>query len=199
MERVPQKVKKTGNTLSAFLALPKNTTFDSQEEDEKIILLMRRHWITNIWWILVALGLTFTPLFLFPPLFEGQFPLIAAFSPKAQLLTATLWYLVTISFVFESFLNWYFNVAIVSNKRVIDIDFSWPLFRTVSECELSRVQDVGYVISGFGATIFNYGDIMVQTASEITRFVFNAVPSVDKAHDIITDLVEEAGGGKDIK
>jgi len=146
----------------------------------------------------MALVLTFLPFFLFPPLFGGQFPLIPMFSAKAQLLTAVLWYLATISFVFESFLNWYFNVAIVSNQRVIDIDFSWPLFRNVSECELSRVQDVGYVISGFGATVFNYGDVLVQTASEITRFVFNSVPNVDKAHDIITDLVVEAGGGEKI-
>ncbi|MFH1895909.1 MAG: hypothetical protein ABH814_00330 [bacterium] len=143
--------------------------------------------------------MTFLPLFLFPPLFKGEFPLIPAFLPKAQLLTAVLWYLVTISFVFESFLNWYFNVAIVSNQRVIDIDFSWPLYRNVSECELSRVQDVGYVIAGFGATAFNYGDVLVQTASEITRFVFNSVPNVDKAHDIITDLVVEAGGGEKLR
>lgn len=188
------KIRRSGNVLSAFLSLPRATSFDAQESDEKIILLMRAHWITNIWWLIGTLILTLLPFFLFPPLFSGSFPLIPAFNAKAVLLTTILWYLVTIAFVFENFLNWYFNVAIVTDKRVIDVDFSWPLFRNVSECELERVQDVGYQISGFGATIFNYGDVLVQTASEITRFVFKSVPKVDFAHDVITDLVVEAGG-----
>ena len=191
MENLTKKIKPTGNVLSAFLSLPKATKFDAQEKGEEILLLMRRHWITNTWWVLASTALAIVPLFLFPPLFRGDFP---AFSAKAVLLTVVLWYLLVIVFAFESFLDWYFNVAILTTKRVVDVDFSWPLYRNVSEAELDKIQDVGYVISGFGATIFNYGDILVQTASEITRFVFTAVPNVDKAHDIITDVVVAAGG-----
>jgi hypothetical protein len=190
-----KKLKRSGNALSAFLALPRNTSFDAQERGEKIILLIRRHWVTNTWWIAIAIFLTVLPVFLFPPLFAGEFPLIPKFAPRVITLTTVIWYLISLMFVFENFLNWYFNVSIVSNKRIIDIDFSWPLYRNVSECELDRVQDVGYVMIGLGSTVFNYGNILVQTASEITQFVFNAAPKVDKAHDIITDLVVEAGGG----
>ncbi|MFH1895910.1 MAG: hypothetical protein ABH814_00335 [bacterium] len=62
----PSKIKKTGNTLSAFLALPRNTTFDAQEKGEQIILLMRRHWATNIWWILVTFFFDLPAPFSFP-------------------------------------------------------------------------------------------------------------------------------------
>ena len=51
-------------------ALPKDTCFESQTEKEKVLLLMRAHPATNLWWIAVVAMLIGVPLF------WGDFPLI---------------------------------------------------------------------------------------------------------------------------
>ena len=40
-----------GHSFSSFLSYPENVHFDTQEEKEQIILLLRKHWVTNIPWI----------------------------------------------------------------------------------------------------------------------------------------------------
>src|SRR6185369_728656 len=51
------------NLFATYATHPKGITFANQEPDEIILLFLRRHFITNVPWIL-GTGL----LFLFPPL-----------------------------------------------------------------------------------------------------------------------------------
>ena len=58
----PKKHKK--NHLSAFVVKPNNVRFETQEKKEKIVLLLRQHWFTNLSWILLAILMLFAPFFL---------------------------------------------------------------------------------------------------------------------------------------
>jgi hypothetical protein len=48
----------------AFFDRPANIRFAQQEENEVIELLLRKHWITNVGWILTALLVSLIPFFL---------------------------------------------------------------------------------------------------------------------------------------
>ena len=51
---VKQLIPPSGGVLSAFLSQPKWVTFDTAEDKEKVILVLKRHWVTNVPWILGA-------------------------------------------------------------------------------------------------------------------------------------------------
>lgn len=177
-------------SLSAFLEQPKWVTFETQNSDEEIILLLRKHVITNFLWLTLAVLLFFAPFFIpfFTPIFNlHSIPL------RFQFIGLTLWYLFTFSFVFQNFLNWYYNVYIVTNRRVIDVDFFSLLYKHISDAPLERIQDVSYSMGGVPSAFFDYGNVFIQTAAEVPNFEFLAVPSPDRVVKTITQLMEERG------
>lgn len=77
------------------------------------------------------------------------------------------------------------------------MDFSGFLYRNISEAPLRNIEDITHRMSGISATIFNYGDVLIQTAGETREFDFTSVPNPIKVQDIISDLVSEIKDGKD--
>lgn len=178
-------------SLSAFLVSPAGVTFETQEEDETIVLLLRKHVVTNLLWILTSIIVFFLPFF-FP--IAAPILNLTAIPTRFQFIGLLLWYLLTLSFVFQNFLMWYYNVYIVTNHRVIDVDFFSLLYKRISDAPLSKIQDVTYSMGGVASALFNYGDVFIQTAAEVPNFEFLAVPSPEKVVKTITSLMGKAGG-----
>ncbi|OIP97915.1 hypothetical protein AUJ94_01185 [bacterium CG2_30_40_12] len=180
-------------TLAAFIKNPKHTFFESQENNEKILYLLRRHPVTNIGWMLTAFLMSASPLILMILSLSYELNFSASVPVKYQSVIVLVWYLITIAFALESFLNWYFNVYIVTNKRIVDIDFWGLLYKNVSEATYENIEDVTYSTGGILQTMFNFGSIMIQTAAERREFEFDGVPNPSEVYDKITDLVQEHG------
>ncbi len=183
------------HALSAFLYKPKEIRFETQEDDEYIILLLRKHWITNFDWIAISLILLLIPLFLFP--FIRANSILPVDLPVAIVIFVTLvWYLFTFSYLLVEFLLWYFTVSIVTNERIIDIDFVSILHKKFAATRISKIEDVTLRSGGFARAIFDYGDVIVQTAGTEAQFGFYGVPHPEQVVRIINSLMEEKRGGE---
>jgi len=82
-------------------------------------------------------------------------------------------------------------MSIITDERIIDVDFINLTTKKVSDADLDKIQDVSYTNSGAFGAIFNYGDVIVQTAAEINEFVFDKVPNPGKVADILQRLRTE--------
>lgn len=166
--------QKSGTSLfSAFFAYPRGLTFNEQEEDEQIILLLRAHIITNLPWIITTLILLIVPLILFPLLAAiGVLPTLGV---GLGFIITIFWYLGTFTYALLSFLYWYFNVYIVTDERIVDVDWYSIVYRKVSSCQISKVQDVSASQVGALSGIFDFGNVDIQTAAELDNFTFERV------------------------
>jgi len=173
---------KTGHSLSAFLALPRVFNFDTRDDNEEIILVLRRHWFTNLRWILVALAMIIFPVFF------GVIPLLDFFTLRYQFVFILFWYLITFAVAFENFLSWYFNVFIITEERVIDIDFYNLLSKKFSEAKISMIQDVTATQKGVSQTILNYGTVLIQTASEIPVIKIETIPNPNLVIQVLQQM-----------
>jgi membrane protein YdbS with pleckstrin-like domain len=174
------------NPLSPYNYMPSSVDFEIRTPEEKIVLLLRRHPITNIGWILVCLVMVFAPMVL------NFFPIFDFLPDRYQFIVVLGWYLITLSYFLENFLGWFFNVNIITDERIIDIDFYNLIYKEVSDANIDRIQDVSYRMGGAIRTIFNYGDVIIQTASEVPNFEFLTVPKPDRVAKILQELgVEE--------
>jgi len=172
--------------FSSFFYLPNSVRFIGKDSDEKIILFLRRHPITNIGWIIITLILLFAPVVL------SIFPILSFLPENFRLIGVCIWYIITVAFAFESFLNWFFNVCIITDERIFDVDFLNLIYREISEANIDQVQDITVRMGGVIRTVFNYGDVYIQTASEIPRIEFMAVARPDLVARILRELrVEE--------
>ncbi len=180
------------NPFRSYIHKPHWVNFETKYDHETVHLLLRRHIVTNVPWILVALLLILAPLLL------DSFPIFAFLPANFKLIAVISWYLIVFAFVLENFLVWFFNVGIVTNIRLVDIDFLNLLVKEVSDAEIDQIQDVTYKMNGAIRSIFNYGDVYVQTASEKPNIEFMAVPSPDKIVKVLQQLREHHFKGKKI-
>lgn len=181
-----KKLGSTTNPLAAYCHMPDHVSFVGADDQEKIILILRKHPITNIPWILMAMLLIVMPI----PLV--YFPILSFLPERFQIILVLFWYLATTAFILERFVTWFFNVNIVTDERVFDVDFYNLVYREISDAELKDIQDVTSTIGSVIRTSFDYGNVTIQTSAEIPQLEFEAVPHPDEVAKILRDLrVEE--------
>jgi membrane protein YdbS with pleckstrin-like domain len=95
------------------------------------------------------------------------------------------WYLVTMAYVFEKFLHWWYSVFIVTNERIVDIDFVNLVYRVVSYANLNHIEEPTMVTGGFIRSMFQIGNVFVTTASEKPSVEAIDVPYPQKVVDIL--------------
>jgi|SRR3989344_621415 len=71
--------------------------------------------------------------------------------------------------------DFFLDVWVLTDQRVIAIEQRGLFARTVSEFDLSRIQDVTIEVHGIIPTMLNYGNLIVRTASEHENFIFKQV------------------------
>ena len=193
--KIPSQKKRGEESSSASLMTyafhPKGIKFETQTEEEEIILFLRQHIIVLVPQIFFLVFLMFSPVVLFP--FMIRFFSSSLFSvPSGYIVVGTVfWYIVTFGYGLTQFLHWFFNIFIVSNKRVIDIEFVNLLYKEFSEAQIERIQDISYHSHGIMATFFNYGDVTIQTAGEQENFIFESVPRPSEVVKVISGLLKK--------
>lgn len=174
------------NPLSAYSYYPEHVKFVAADREEEVVLLLRKHPITNMGWMFTALLMAFAPILL------TFFPFVELVPFRFQIFGVVMWYLITTAFVFEEFLSWYFNVYIITDERVFDVDFVNLLYREITDANIDQIQDVTTTVGGALRTVFKFGDVFIQTASGTPQIEFEAVPDPDRVASVLRDLrVEE--------
>jgi uncharacterized membrane protein YdbT with pleckstrin-like domain len=171
--------------FGTLTVLPETVRFETKDSEEQVILVLRKHFATNIAWIFGAIILL---LLVWVFWLAGFFP--ESISGRYQFLIVLLWTLLVFGYSVEQFLIWFFNVYIITNERIVDIDFANLLHREISDADLDKIQDVTVRSSGIAAAIFHYGDIFIQTAAERQVFEFHSVPQPELVSRVMRELIE---------
>ena len=136
-------------------------------------------------------------LMLLAPVILTVFPFLSFLPARFQFVAVLGWYMVSFAFVLEKFVVWYYDIFIITNERVLDIDFYNLIYKEVTDASLDKIQDVTYSVGGVGRAIFNYGDVLIQTAAELENLRFQAIPWPDKVAKILQDIRMEEKKAKD--
>lgn len=176
--------------FSSFCLNPDDISFENQEENENILLFLRRSRFLNLRWVLIATFLLLVPFFILPFVNLGN--IIHVLPIKYVVIFTLFYYLVIFTYMYINFITWYFNVVLITNLRIIDVDFSNLIYKNIATTKLSLVQDVSFQQVGVISTFFDFGDILIQTAGAVDNFLFETCPEPQKAVRIIEDLMGKA-------
>ena len=100
--------------------------------------------------------------------------------------------LLLVSFVLWS--DYYLDLWIITNQRIVDINQKGLFNREVSEFMLDKVQDVTVEIPDMLATFMKYGNLKIQTASDKT-FEIKEIPNFYEAKNLIMDYSKQSDVG----
>ena len=152
---------------------------------EEVICRARRHWFVIFLEFLFLLVMATAPALLqsFIPFLGGLF-----------FFAYSLWLVAVWILGFVAWTNFYLDVWIITNQRVIDIEQKGFFHREVASCHLEDVQDITTNIAGLIPTLLNYGDLRIQTAGESREFLLTLAARPDFVKQKINEAKQKARG-----
>lgn len=168
------------------------THFPNQKPNEHVIFFMRRHWIILLRLVIMSVILLLAPILIYYGVPVIQKPMGNDSIFALWILFASSYYLFVFLFLFNNFLNYYLDIWIITNNRVISVEQKSLFSREFSEKDLDNMQDITSSVKGFLPTFLNYGEVYIQTAAEKERFVFKQIPNADDVARRISNLVQES-------
>lgn len=168
--------------------LPKNARI----ENENIELFLRSHVFTLILKLLFVLVLALIPVIVYY-FVQYLFPmmLVSNLSYAALTLLGSAYYLFIIVSGYNVFIDYYFDIWIVTSRRVIDMELKGLFNYTISEQGLAQVQDVQAKVKGIFPTFLDYGDVLIQSAGTQNLFHFEQVPDPQSVARKINSLAQQ--------
>ena len=169
---------------------PKEFRFETQNRNEKVFIKARAHLFTNVGWVFNSALLAVAPwvLLYILMILPFNFEIRDYISDYMIFVLLYSYYLVLLTSIFFNIVDWYFDVYLVTNHRVVKIQFDPLKKHRVSETRLDRIEKITESVVGFLPGLFDYGDVIVQTAAERGVFRFKSVPAPSWFRDVIMDL-----------
>lgn len=160
--------------------------------NEQIILLLRRHWLR-----LVLKLAKISALIFIPPIIYWLLILVWPSLLQNKGTSTIFWYfgllfwLVICCWLWLVWLDWYLDIWVLTNQRVIDIEQRKLFNRRILVCGLDKIQNVTAKTSGPLATFFKYGDVEIKTADETNQITFYQISSPTAVQDKIMQAHQE--------
>ncbi|MFA6105671.1 MAG: PH domain-containing protein [Patescibacteria group bacterium] len=168
------------------------STFIHQKTYEKIVYKLRKHPIITVPSLLFFGVLLLLPTVFywfaahnFANIFENEILIVCL------TLLAGIYYLAAGLFYFTYFVNFYLDLLVITNDRLLHIEQEGVFSRTISEVDLYKIQDITSTINGFIPSLFDFGDLLIQTAGAVEKFMITNVPDPEHLRQHILDLAEE--------
>ena len=168
----------------------KKVRFEGESKEEITLFFLRAHGITNLSWVLMAVIAVVFPIITLS-YFASSTVVDVPISTQTVVIGLGVWYLVVFGVAYQQFVGWFFNIYILTNKQIVDIDFVGLFHRKVSQTTLGNIQDVTYSKAGLFQNFFDFGDMYIQTAGTAMHFEFHSVPDPEGAQKQILDLVSK--------
>lgn len=164
--------------------------FIKQKSYEHIQYILHRHPLTFLPTVLFFLVLAAIPAAAYFTVANIFSSAKGAYTPLSVvgILFTSAYYIGILNFFYTQFIIYYLDVWLVTDDRVIDVDQKTLFSRTISELDLASIQDVTTDIKGFFPTLFDYGDVIVKTASDNPNIIFRSVPHPNKIRADLVDL-----------
>lgn len=157
---------------------------------EQVLMKVHKHWFLIFSHLVAILFIGLLPFFLF--LFSNTlFSFIEAPSryPLVLFMSALYW-LFLLGLFYVEWIDYWFDVWIITNMRVIAIDQRGLFRRETSEFFTDHVQDITVEVPGFMGTFLKFGTITVQTAGE-RSFTADSMPNPNFIKQCIMDCVQK--------
>jgi len=172
------------NNNYSFMSFPKELNFHGKEKGEQVVLIIRSHWIVTVPYFFLAIL-----VFILPFILASLMPTF--FSSIALLISLVIIsLLVSLGIVVSTFVKWFYTVHIITDQKVVDLDFTSIMNHSMAEAQLERIEDVTHKQLGAIGSIFDVGSVYIQTAGAQNEIEFTNVPRPRDVQDILFDLLE---------
>jgi|JI8StandDraft_1071087.scaffolds.fasta_scaffold16303_5 hypothetical protein len=170
------------------------------QQNEKVLLVLRKHWLVFVFNLIPFVLLSLLPIVFIIALSNPAFQLPSSIDSFisfdhvwVRFVIGIYWLFVWLE-AFSNFIRFYFDIWIVTNLRIIDVEQHDFFDREVNSLFINSVEDITVEETGLLETFFHYGDIYIQTAGSRERTVFPSLPNPLKVRNLVMEhmrLIED--------
>jgi len=154
-------------------------------------MILRRHWFVFLKFFVVYIIFALVPVVLY---ILKKYAGVDFFSGETgnalTVIIVSSYYLFWWLLAFRQLVDYWLDVWVVTDQRVVNVRQKGLFFRTISELKLFRIQDITADVRGLLPTILHYGNVHIQTAASRERFIFEQIPHPYEVTRKIMHLVE---------
>ncbi len=161
--------------------------------NEKIVLEKRKFWLPIALQGVVSACIAIAPFFILLGFKEFTVPTFQKYVDLVQaraLFFSAVWTLIVWIVFFVRWTDYYLDVFLVTNKRVLDIEQLGLFSRDISETRLENIEDMRVEVMGFLASTLDFGNLFIQTAGAQDEFAIKNIPQPTHAKDVISHECE---------
>lgn len=158
------------------------------EPGEKVVLEVRRHWFYLLGQILILVIIMFLPLFVFNFISSSGIWTLTNKEVGIFIFVSAWWMLLLWLVIFVGWTNYYLDVWVVTDRRILDIEQESLFVRHIAECRIANIEDMAVRINGIIPTALDFGNLEIQTAGEANEFHISQIPHPNRVRDVISSL-----------
>ena len=159
----------------------KNYVFDDKRQNEKVLIILKRH-----------------PIVLLKGFFYACLMIVIIIAVFIILKASLISFIVLIFGILAiaviigyNLFNWYNDLYVLTNQRLIDVDQSGLFTRTTSETQLDQIQEIKVEVKGFLESLLGFGKVIIQTAGPKENIVLEVVPNPHGMENMINKAFYE--------
>jgi hypothetical protein len=171
---------------------PPNVRFDRKEKDEEIIMITRKHWVAYFTHILLAFFIPLLPIVLL--VISSNSDIYGKSTVYLGLFVASV--VISINIVVTAIVQWYYNISIITDKRILCLKVNSIFQHSYTEILWRKIQDVSHDSIGVLSSIFDIGNVYLDTAGEGIDLTLKFVPKPRDVQEVINNLVDLAHNGE---
>ncbi len=155
----------------------KDKYFKGQQKNEHFICFFRHHWVDllrEFLYFSLFMGVIFFTIAEIEPIKD-----IMRGNRELKLLFITGWMIATVYLhhFFIKFLNWFVNIGIITDVRIIDHQKSLYFRDTLDVIDMVQIQNIEKIEQGIWPDLLKYGDIKIYLTASNTVKIFHRVPN----------------------
>jgi hypothetical protein len=173
---------------------PYTNPFPGKERDEAVFVFARPYWLAFLGTASIFLFVSLVALSLQVAIASGGISFLTTDRLVNDMAVAILGlFIIFALLIFLTVtLDFYFDIFIVTDRRVVDIDQEQLFYRSIAQLNLEDVEDARSEIRGILQTFFAYGTVTVQTAGERPNFTAHNLKFPTEIATIVNDLSGQA-------
>jgi len=154
---------------------------------EKVIFSIRRHPFSFFSSIVILSVMGLVPIVLMILIVSISSTELSTTMQGWIAAAAGTYYLFFITLALVFWMDYYYDLYVITESHLLDIDQTSLLSRRIAHISLVRVQDVTTRVTGFWGNLLDFGPITVQTAGHEEDIVFDDVPH---PHDVAARIMK---------
>lgn len=164
------------------------------QEGEQILMTVRKHWMsifTNAFVMLILAGIPIIVLRAVQINLADWFlqnGVVFVFSNT--LFFSAGWVLFVWVMFMAMWTNYYLDVIVLTNKRIIDLEQFILFSRDEVTIPINRIEDIKIEVEGFLPTVLHYGNLQIQTAGAKRETVMAGIRNPEQIKAQIDRLLQ---------